>query len=74
VKGLGLDYDSVKHSKLIYASIAGYPHGSSMENTPAFDLTIQAKTGYMHVTGDPEGEPQKVGFAVTDILTGHQVT
>ncbi len=73
IKGLSLDYDSVKslNSRLIYASIAGYPHSSSMENTPAFDLTIQAKTGYMHVTGDPDGEPQKVGFAVTDIITDH---
>ena len=28
----------------------------------------------MHVTGEPDGDPQKVGFAVTDIITGHQVT
>jgi len=61
----------MKYPKLIYASVGGYPHNSAMKDTTAFDLTIQAKAGYMHVTGDPEGQPQKVGFAVTDIITGH---
>ncbi len=54
-----MDYESVKEKnpKLIYASVGGYPHNSAMKDTTAFDLTIQAKAGYMHVTGDPDGQP-----------------
>ena len=43
---------------------------SVWENKAAFDLTIQAMSGIMHCTGDPNGSPYKVGYAISDILTG----
>ena len=41
-----------------------------MKNMPGFDYTIQAMTGLMNSTGDPNGPPYKVGYAVTDIIAG----
>lgn len=69
---LKIDYDSlsVENKKLIYASVQGFPLDSTLKNKAAFDLTIQAMSGLMHCTGDPSGSPFKVGYAVTDILTG----
>lgn len=55
---------------MIYASVQGFPEGSVWENKAAFDLTIQAMSGLMHSTGDPNGTPFKVGYAVTDVLAG----
>lgn len=45
-----------------------------MKDKPAFDLTIQAMSGFMHITGEKDGAPTKVGYAITDILTGHHST
>ncbi len=72
VEKLMLDYESIKkaNQKIIYASVQGFPLDSAWKNKAAFDLTIQAMSGLMHCTGDPEGSPFKVGYAVTDILTG----
>lgn len=71
----GLDYASLSkvHSGLIYAQVGGYPSESEWADKAAFDLTIQAMTGFMHITGEPEGVPQKVGWAVTDVLTANQL-
>ncbi|TNV78205.1 hypothetical protein FGO68_gene10343 [Halteria grandinella] len=69
---LQIDYQDFQtiNPKLIYASVQGFPQKSIWENKAAFDLTIQAMSGQMHCTGDPDGSPFKVGYAVTDILTG----
>jgi len=58
------------NDRLIYASVAGYPQDSELANKAAFDLNIQALTGFMHITGDAKGIPQKVGYAITDVLAG----
>ena len=70
MRKLELDYESVKkHNKaLIYASVSGFPQTSEWANKAAFDLTIQAMTGFMHITGEADGPPQKVGYAITDVL------
>jgi succinate---hydroxymethylglutarate CoA-transferase len=31
-------------------------------------------SGFMHMTGDPNGAPTKVGYAITDVITGHHIT
>lgn len=41
-----------------------------MKNKPSFDNIIQAETGFMHLTGAPDTEPFKLGFAVSDVITG----
>ena len=55
--------------------MTGFPFFSDkLKNKSAFDLTIQAMTGFMHMTGSPDGPPTKVGYAITDVLTGHHIT
>ena len=69
---LGLDYNSVKslNPSLIYSSVGGFPQYSEWADKAAFDLTIQAMSGFMHITGEADGPPQKVGYAITDVLGG----
>ncbi len=68
----GLDYESLRavNPALIYCSITGFGHTGPYAHRAGYDYIIQGMSGMMSVTGDPEGQPQKVGVAVTDILTG----
>ena len=68
----GLDYDSLKavHPGLIYCSITGFGQDGPYAARAGYDYIIQGMSGLMSVTGEPDGQPQKVGVAVTDILTG----
>ncbi len=68
----GLDYESVKavNPGLIYCSITGFGQTGPYAHRAGYDYIIQGMSGIMSVTGAPEGQPQKVGIAVTDILTG----
>jgi crotonobetainyl-CoA:carnitine CoA-transferase CaiB-like acyl-CoA transferase len=59
----GLDYDSLK-------AATGFGQDGPYATRAGYDSIIQGMSGLMSVTGDPEGQPQKVGVAVTDILTG----
>jgi crotonobetainyl-CoA:carnitine CoA-transferase CaiB-like acyl-CoA transferase len=58
--------------RAIHLSIAGFDSDSAEAATPGFDLLAQAGAGLMAITGARDGEPSKVGVAVTDVLTGHQ--
>lgn len=68
----GLDYDSLKatHPRLIYCSITGFGQDGPYAARAGYDYIVQGMSGLMSVTGDPDGQPQKVGVAVTDIFTG----
>jgi len=68
----GLDYESLKtlHPGLVYCSITGFGQTGPYAQRPGYDLLVQAMGGLMSVTGEPGGGPQKVGVAVTDIITG----
>ncbi len=68
----GLDYATLgaAHPSLIYCSITGFGQTGPYAHRAGYDYIIQGMSGIMSVTGDPEGQPQKVGVAVTDILTG----
>lgn len=68
----GLDYDSLKEvcPRLIYCSITGFGQDGPYANRAGYDYIIQGMSGLMSVTGDPDGQPQKVGVAVTDVFTG----
>ena len=67
-----LDYESLKseNPKLIYCSITGFGQDGPDAQSPGYDFMIQALGGLMHITGQPEGQPVKVGVAVADIMTG----
>jgi len=54
---------------LVYCSITGFGAGAGAA-LPGYDLLVQAVGGLMSITGAPEGEPQKVGVALVDVVTG----
>ena len=68
---LGLDDATLRPGNpgLIYCSITGFGSGAGA-TLPGYDLLIQALGGLMSITGTPEGEPQKVGVALVDVLAG----
>lgn len=68
----GLDYETLTaiNPKIVYCSITGFGETGPYQNMPGYDFIIQAMSGLMSITGDKESGPQKVGVAITDILTG----
>lgn len=68
----GLDYDSLAaiNPRLVYCSITGFGQTGPMNHLPGYDFAVQGMCGIMSVTGEPDGEPMKVGVAWIDILTG----
>ncbi len=68
----GLDYDSLSalNPRLIYCSITGFGQTGPYAARAGYDYIIQGMSGLMSITGAPEGQPQRVGVAVTDIFTG----
>lgn len=68
----GLDYASLAkvNPRLIYCSITGFGQTGPYAHRAGYDFIIQGMAGLMSVTGAPDGQPQKVGVAVTDIFTG----
>ncbi len=68
----GLDYDSLSkvNPKLIYCSITGFGQDGPYAHRAGYDFMIQGMGGIMDLTGDPEGDPQKIGVAFADIFTG----
>ncbi|PWK53203.1 CaiB/BaiF CoA transferase family protein [Pleionea mediterranea] len=76
LKKYGLDYHSLKNEfpSLIYCSITGFGQTGPMANQPGYDAIIQAMGGLMSITGERDGKPgagpQKVGVAVSDLMTG----
>ncbi len=66
----GLDYASLRqvNPRLIYCSITGFGQTGPYAHRAGYDFIIQGMAGLMSVTGEPEGQPQKVGVAVTDVL------
>ena len=72
MKRLGLDFDSTLaiNPKLIYCSISAYGQTGPRANEGGFDVTIQAMSGIMSVTGEPDGAPVKCGVPVADFTAG----
>ncbi|MFO7921560.1 MAG: CaiB/BaiF CoA-transferase family protein [Nioella sp.] len=68
----GLDYESLAkvNPRLIYCSITGFGQTGPYAHRAGYDYIIQGMSGLMSITGDPGGQPQRVGVAVTDIFTG----
>jgi crotonobetainyl-CoA:carnitine CoA-transferase CaiB-like acyl-CoA transferase len=69
---LGLGYESLtgENPGLVYCSITGFGGTGAGAELPGYDLLVQALGGLMSVTGEPEGEPLKVGVALVDVIAG----
>lgn len=72
LKKYGLSYDDMKaaHPHLIYCSITGFGQTGPLAHEPGYDFLAQAMAGLMACTGEPDGQPMKVGVALSDIMTG----
>jgi crotonobetainyl-CoA:carnitine CoA-transferase CaiB-like acyl-CoA transferase len=68
---LGLGFEKLRRANpdLVYCSITGFGPGPD-EDRPGYDFLVQARGGVMGITGQPGGEPTKVGVAIADIVCG----
>ena len=57
--------------RVIHCTISGFDGDTPDADTPGYDLLAQAASGLMAITGDPGGDPMKVGVALADVLTAH---
>lgn len=72
----GLGYEDVTkwNEKIIYCSITGFGETGPYKKMAGYDFIIQAMSGLMSITGTEESGPQKMGVAITDVLTGLYAT
>ncbi|KAJ7366608.1 CAIB BAIF family enzyme [Mycena albidolilacea] len=68
--GLGWEECHKINPRLIYASITGYGQTGPYRTAAGYDVIVEAEAGLMHITGEPDRPPSKVGVAATDIATG----
>lgn len=68
--GLGYEDLAQINPRLIYCSISGYGRTGPRAGEPGYDFIIQAESGLMSITGADDGEPMKLGVAITDLVTG----
>ncbi|MBP2444891.1 CaiB/BaiF CoA transferase family protein [Rhizobium leguminosarum] len=68
----GLDYDSLRqvNPKLVYCSITGFGQTGPYASLAGYDYIVQGMSGFMSITGEPDGQPMKAGVAIADIFTG----
>jgi crotonobetainyl-CoA:carnitine CoA-transferase CaiB-like acyl-CoA transferase len=68
----GLDYASLaaENPRLVYCSITGFGQTGPYAPRAGYDFIIQGMGGYMDLTGEPDGPPEKVGVAVADLFSG----
>jgi crotonobetainyl-CoA:carnitine CoA-transferase CaiB-like acyl-CoA transferase len=73
---LGLGYEAVAadNPAVVYCSISAFGSGEQAARLPGYDLLLQAMSGLMSVTGEPDGRPLKVGAALIDMVSGLYAT
>jgi succinate---hydroxymethylglutarate CoA-transferase len=69
---LGLTYAALKHAnpRLVCAHLSAYGRTGSRAGFPGFDYLMQAETGYLALTGEPDGPPARMGLSIVDYMTG----
>lgn len=72
MQAMGLAYEDLARDNpgLIQVSISGFGQQSPLADMPAYDLVVQALTGFMDLSGDPDGPPMMTGESVADLATG----
>jgi crotonobetainyl-CoA:carnitine CoA-transferase CaiB-like acyl-CoA transferase len=75
LKRFDLDYDAVRqrNANIIYASISGFGTGQGA-SLPGYDLIVQAMSGLMSLTGDPDSPAYRSGISVFDVMAGLHTT
>ena len=69
---LGIGYEALReiNPRLIYCAVSGFGHAGPESGTAAYDGKIQAMSGIMSLTGEPEGAPMKAGVGIADVMCG----
>ncbi|WP_248905051.1 CaiB/BaiF CoA transferase family protein [Halocatena marina] len=69
---LGVDYDRIvaENEDIVYCDISAFGQSGPWRQRPGYDLLVQGLSGIMDVTGEPDGQPAKVGLPMTDLVTG----
>lgn len=72
LKKFGLDYESLAaiNPRLVYCSVTGFGQDGPYAARAGYDFMIQGMSGFMDLTGEPDGPPEKIGVALADIVTG----
>jgi crotonobetainyl-CoA:carnitine CoA-transferase CaiB-like acyl-CoA transferase len=68
--GLGYEELAAERPELVFCSITGFGGSGPGAELPGYDLLVQALGGLMSITGEPDGEPLKVGVALVDVIAG----
>ncbi|MAO25991.1 MAG: CoA transferase [Roseovarius sp.] len=68
--GLGYDRLSAINPQLVYVSISGFGQTGPDASKPAYDMIVQAMSGFMEMTGEPDGSPTMCGEAIGDVAGG----
>ena len=68
--GVGADHLKEENPELVYCAISGFGSDGPMAGFPAYDQIVQGVSGVMSVTGEPEGDPMRVGYPVADTVGG----
>lgn len=69
-RGLGYEMLRSSNPRLVYCSVSAFGQDGPLSNRPGYDPVIQAHTGIMSVTGEPDGPPVRLGVAAIDLGTG----
>jgi len=72
--GVGYNELSASNPGLVYCSISGYGQTGPDASRPGYDFVMQAESGLMAITGESDGEPMRVGIAITDVVCGMVAT
>lgn len=68
--GLGFEALSAVHPRLVYASLSGFGQDGPYRDQPAYDMVVQALSGGMSLTGEPDGRPVRSGIPIGDLAAG----
>ena len=69
---MGLNYDALKdiNPAIVCAHLSAYGRDNARAKWPGYDYLMQAEAGFCALTGDPDGEPQRMGLSIVDFMTG----
>ncbi|MFW6074108.1 MAG: CaiB/BaiF CoA transferase family protein [Chloroflexota bacterium] len=69
---MGIGYEQIRelNPSIVWATISGYGRSGPDAHRPGYDFVAQGEGGIMSITGEPDGEPMKVGVAIVDVTTG----
>ena len=72
LKKYGLDYETLSalNPRLVYCSVTGFGQTGPYAERAGYDYLMQGMSGFMDITGEPDGPPMRAGVAISDLFTG----